>query len=191
MCVACGARRYGPPCAVCPTGIPRARLARHPSTVTCSPQCSTTYRGQISSTSTLLRHRARVAAGLCRRCGRPAVTGSACEDHRQERNERYAQRPSEQVERGRKGRRQRARQIRLEATTAGVCVVCREPAITRKHCEPHRRQANATARARLQVLRDAGLCRLCREPAVTRDFCQRHRDAHNADLRRRQRTMTH
>ena len=89
--------------------------------------------------------------------------------------------------RDRAQRRVRVRRVAQEAALLGVCIVCLDPAVTKKHCQHHREMNNAAALARQQARRDAGLCRRCNWPALTRDFCQRHRDMERVRQRARYR----
>ena len=96
---------------------------------------------------------------------------------------RYRDRSPAEQARDRETRHRRQLQVATSAAAA-ACVVCREPAVTSKHCDRHRKLNNEACRRRQRARRDAGLCRLCPEPAETLDYCAEHRAEHNARQRR-------
>ena len=136
------------------------------------------------------RHAARVASGVCTRCGKapPApglkVCASCAEkrraadktrrDRARARGAPYAGRDPVKCRRAERAADRRRRRARLEA---GLCTCCglRPPADGRSVCEPCREAARAAERARYAARKAAGVCVRCGEPAAGGlSRCARH-----------------
>ena len=136
------------------------------------------------------RHAARVASGLCTRCGRfPPEPGlkvcGGCGEKRRAadrarrararaRGAAYAGRDPVKCRRANRDGDRRRRRARREA---GLCTDCgrNPPAEGRSVCEPCREAQRAAERVRYAARRAAGVCVRCAEPAIGgTSRCARH-----------------
>ena len=137
-----------------------------------------------------LRHAARIASGVCTRCGRfPPEPGlkvcGGCGEKRRAadrarrararaRGAAYAGRDPVKCRRANRAGDRRRRRARRKA---GLCSDCglRPPADGRSVCEPCREAQRAAERARYAARRAAGVCVRCAEPAIGgTSRCARH-----------------